>query len=470
MSVRTRILATILVVAALGLVAAGGTAYLVGRQAVLIGIDQRLNEQVAAARILALGTDGDGDGAQFTTTRDALEKIVAQIVPDRHSSSLGILQGRPAFVPGVSAAFSVPTDPAFIDRILSEVADGSVRIGTATTDLGDLRYIAAPVAIDDQRGVFVTAVDIRAELADFGAATVAYAAVAAGVLVIIGLVGWVVAGRLLAPIRRLRLAAEDITATDRGVRIPVVGRDDVSALTATVNDMLDRLDAALTSQRRLLDDVRHELKTPITIVRGHLELLDATDAGDVESTRLIAIDELDRMTGLIDEIENLAESRLVATRRAPVHAAELAAEVFAKARGIPGHAWQSAITAQSVVSVDRAKIVQAWLQLVDNAVKYSPAGSMIIIGAGDYEGLVEFWVQDSGPGIPPGAERTIFDRHTRAKANGAAGTGLGLSIVRSIVTAHAGRVAVASSRNGTRIGFVLPAKVAAPVVQETVSA
>ena len=454
-SVRSRILATILTVAALGLVAAGSTAYLVGRQSVLVGIDDRLNEQVAAARLMALGPD-DG-GTSFDTTREALEQIVARLAPDRNSSSLGILDGRPAFVPGVAAAFDVPTDPAFIERMLRDVADGQVRLGTATTTLGDLRYIAAPVAIDDQRGVFVIAVDLRAELGEFTSAVGAYAAVALGVILIIGLIGWVVAGRLLAPIRRLRLAAEDITATERGARIPVVGHDDVSELTATVNDMLDRLDGAITSQRRLLDDVRHELKTPITIVRGHLELLDAHDSAEVDSTRLLAIDELDRMSGLIDEIEVLAESRLMVTRRAAVHAGEISSEVFAKSRGIAGHAWKSSISATALVSVDRAKIVQAWLQLVDNAIKYSPAGSVIVIGSNDFEGAVEFWVQDSGPGIPPGAEQAIFDRHSRVHHDGTPGSGLGLSIVRSIVTAHAGRVAVASGPSGTRIGFVLPA-------------
>ena len=163
------------------------------------------------------------------------------------------------------------------------------------------------------------------------------------------------------------------------------------------------------------------------------------------------------MSGMIDEIELLAENRLLVARRERVHAGELSQEVFAKSRGIPGHDWRSAISATSMVSIDRHKIVQAWLQLVDNAVKYSPPGSLIIIGSGDFEGSVEFWVQDTGPGIPPGAERTIFDRHARGETGGAPGSGLGLSIVRSIVTAHAGRVAVVSGTGGTRIGFVLPA-------------
>ena len=438
----------------LGLVAAGGTAYLVGRQSILNEIDERLVVQISDARSLALGA-GD-DGQPYETTRDALESMVARVVPDRNASSLGILDGRPVFVPGVSVAFDVPIDPAFIERILSEVGDGSVRLGSAPTELGELRYIAAPVAIDADRGVFVIAVDLGAELAPFTAAFGIYSAAATGALAIIGLVGYAVAGRLLAPIRRLRIAAEEITATQRATRIPVLGRDDVSELTETVNDMLDRLDAALTGQRRLLDDVRHELKTPITIVRGHLELLDPSDPGDTAATRAIAIDELDRMSGLIDEIGVLAESRMVSMRRDVLRPSELTAEVLAKSRGMTTHTWRPGGHASAPVSGDRQKVVQAWLQLADNAAKYSPHGSTIFIGSTDLDGEVEFWVRDGGPGIPEGAESLIMERFGRADTTGAVGSGLGLSIVQSIVAVHGGRMVVASSVNGSRIGFALP--------------
>lgn len=451
---RSRILATILVVCALGLIGAGGTAYLVGRQGILADVDQHLTEQVTAARILAL--EGDASGHEFTTTRDALEAIVATVLPDREGASLGILAGRAAFAPGVAMSFDLPSDPAFIERVLAEVSDGSVRMGTAVTSMGELRYIAAPVAIDDERGVFLIAVDLRAALADFNGAFGTYALVAAGALAIIGLVGFATAGRLLAPIRQLRVAAEEITATQRATRIPVVGRDDVSELTVTVNDMLDRLDTALTNQRRLLDDVQHELKTPITIVRGHLELLDPGDPDDTQATRAIAIDELDRMAGLIDEIGVLAESRMLVMRRDGILSAELTAEVLAKAQGIPGHDWRGGGTAETRVSVDRQKIVQAWLQLADNAAKYSPRGTPIFIGSTDLPGEVEFWVRDGGPGIPAGAEDRILERFGRADTTGAAGSGLGLSIVQSIIRAHGGRMVVASSVNGSRIGFALP--------------
>src|SRR5690606_8460106 len=124
----------------------------------------------------------------------------------------------------------------------------------------------------------------------------------------IALVGWFVAGRLLRPLRAVRDAASRITATDLSERIPVTGRDDVPDLTRTVNDMLDRLESATSAQQRLLDDVRHELQTPITIVRGHLELLDPGDEDEVASVRTLALDELDRMAGLVDAVGSLAET------------------------------------------------------------------------------------------------------------------------------------------------------------------
>lgn len=452
-SVRRRILVVLVLVALGGMAIAGAAAFVVGRQNVITRIDTRLIDQISAARMVAIDPESDSN---FTTTRDALGAIVATVVPDQGESTLGVLDGRAAFAPGVDVSFDLAKEPGFITRVLDEVKDGTVRIGTATTSIGDVRYIASPVAIDDGRGVFIIATDIGAELTEFTSAFAVYAPVAAAMLLIIALVGWLVSGRLLSPLRRLRETAEDITAHERSVRIPVTGNDDLSELTRTFNGMLDRLDAALVSQRRLLDDVRHELKTPITIVRGHLELMDPLDADDIRATRLIAMDELDRMSGMIDEIELLAESRLVPVKRESVHAGELTSEVFAKARGIRSHHWQLAVAAGSQVSIDRQKIAQAWLQLVDNAVKYSPEGSTILIGSVDHERTVEFWVQNTGPGLPPGEELSIFERNTRIHTGDAPGSGLGLSIVRSIVLAHGGRVGAASSPTGTRIGFILP--------------
>jgi len=239
-------------------------------------------------------------------------------------------------------------------------------------------------------------------------------------------------------------------------------------LTATINDMLDRLDTALTSQRQLLDDVRHELKTPITIVRGHLELLDSGNVADVEATRALAIDELDRMAGLVDDIEFLAETQGTNPVRELVDVDDLTAEVFAKASVIPGHEWALAEVATVTASLDPARITQAWLQLADNAAKYSATGTLIELGSSTNGTEVEFWVADRGPGIPADARARIFERFGRVDTGrGIRGSGLGLPIVAAIAHAHGGRVNLVSSPSGSRFGIVMRVVHADPAQRDT---
>lgn len=452
---------------------AGATAFLVQRDRTLQEIDDRLLSRVETARFVITGETAATGGeettaaapgtASFASTREALEAVLARVIPSRNESSLGIIDGRATFVPGVEIDFHLEDDPALVARFVDEVSDGTVRIGTAVSPLGHLRYIAAPIVVEGsaESGVYVTAIDLDAELRELTSAFGTYSLVAAAALAAVGLVGWFVAGRLLRPIRQLRAAASRITASERNERIPVAGRDDVSDLTRTVNDMLDRLDGAMTGQRQLLDDVRHELKTPITILRGHLELLDPEDSREVQATRALAIDELDRMTGLVDDIESLAESEGAIPARIRTDVADLTADVFAKAAGIPEREWVLADTANVSMPIDPARITQAWLQLVDNAVKYSPAGSRVVLGSTEYDSAVEFWVADQGPGIPPGTEKRIFERFGRVDGGrGIRGSGLGLPIVKAIATAHDGYVSMSTSPNGSRFGIVVPLETA----------
>lgn len=468
-SVRSRILAVILVVTSLGMAVSGLSAYFVQRDRVLSTIDDELLATVEAARGIVTGESAVANGTDttvpessttaFTTVEEALSAVMSRLVPGRHESSVAIIDGAARFIPGTEIAFHLEDDPEFIERVWNEAAAGSVTLGTAITTVGTLRYVSVPVTVDgsDQVGAYVTAVDAQRAVDEVAGAFLTYAWLALLSLAAIGVVGWFVAGRLLSPLRRLSETASRITAEDLSERIPVNGNDDVSTLTETVNDMLDRIDEALTSQRQLLDDVRHELKTPITIVRGHLELLDASKPADVRAALEIAIDELDRMAGLVDDIDALARVEHLAALAEPTDVADLTALVFSKMQAIPDRRWQLESSADVVAHVSPTRITQAWLQLADNAAKYSPVGSLIRVGSTVYAGSVEFWVADEGPGIPEGAERRIFERFGRADTGrGIGGSGLGLPIVAAIARAHNGYVSLDSSPSGSRFGIVVP--------------
>lgn len=451
-----------LLVAALGMTAAGLAAYLIQRERVLSQIDDRLTATVEGLQFIAEGGD---DEVPPTTVLAFLSDAMKRVLPDHNESTLGIVDGEARLRPS-SVEFDLDSDAAFVERIVGEAnPDGVVR-GTADTTRGTLRYVIIPVAIqgDDSTGSYVSAYDLDAELAEINEAFRTYAWVAAGALVIVGLVGWYVSGRLLRPLRLLRQTASEIGENDLTSRIPADGTDDVSDLSRTFNAMLDRLQRSFDTQRRLLDDVSHELRTPITIVRGHLELLDARSPSEVDATRELAIDELDRMNGLVDDIALLVKtSRPDFLRREPVEVAELTELVLAKASALsPDHEWALAGSAHAVVELDPARVTQAWLQLAENAAKYAPPGTPISIGSvvihDDGASTLELWVRDRGPGIPQEQLDWIFDRFARVEVGrGVDGSGLGLSIVAAIAAAHGGR---AYARNptggGARVAICLP--------------
>jgi len=469
LSVRVRILAAILLVTATGLAAAGATAYLVQRERTLSAIDGALVSAVDEARFIAT----DAGGASLD---DIMGAIIQRLRPGTNETTLAVIDGAAALAPGGDVDFRLERDTAFIERVATETAAGDVVRGTSTSPQRTLRYVAVPVTagVDPARGVFIAAFDLDAELKPISDAFLTYTVVALAALAGVGLVGWFVAGRLLSPIRALRQTAARITASDVSERIPVVGRDDVSELTTTVNGMLDRLDQALTSQRRLLDDVGHELKTPITIVRGHLELMDPDDAAEVSASRDLAIDELDRMNGLVRDISTLAEvQRPIRLNRRPVDIATLTERVRMKAAALSAHHWVTSEVADIVVSVDSDKLTQALLQLAVNAVTHGAPDGPIEIGSAtgvDAAGLarLRLWVHDEGPGISEHSQLHIFERFRRGdRGRGTSGSGLGLAIVSAIAVAHGGAVSVASRPGrGSTFTIDLPIEAESPAPHE----
>lgn len=461
-SARVRILGAILAVACVGLAIVGSVTFLVQRERVLSEIDDRLTSQFASLQTVAGAGSTATDGAstatdtlsidQYPTVVEYLRVAVARLVPGHNEASLGILDGHARYRPGTLSGLDISQEESLIDRVVAETtAAGAAVRGTAVTDQGSLRYIAIPIAMagDTQEGIYLRAVNLDAELSPVTVSIVTYALAACAVLLAVAIVGWFVAGRLLSPLRRLRDTADSITLTDLGARLPTHGNDDITDLTRTVNSMLDRLEGSVDTQRQLLDDVRHELKTPITIVRGHLELMDPRDAEDVRATREIGIAELDRMTRLVDDIDLLAAAEQDQFSMSDVDVTALTDRVNELVSVIPGHEWIVRESGRGQMVGDEDRLLQAWLQLADNAAKYTPDGAPIEIGSTVQHAEAQLWVRDHGPGIPAASRHRIFRRFDRAQGKRSiGGSGLGLAIVDAITKAHGGRCSVTDTPGG----------------------
>ncbi|MBD3884048.1 HAMP domain-containing protein [Phormidium tenue FACHB-886] len=276
-------------------------------------------------------------------------------------------------------------------------------------------------------------------------------------LVISFVLAWITVGRVLFPLRLVTKTAQSITESDMTQRIPVRGKDEIAVLTATFNDMLNRLQTAFDSQKEFLKDVSHELRTPVTVIQGHLETLKYHPETQEETIALL-MDELERMSRLVNDLLLLAKTEhpdFLHFR--PEELDWLTEELYLKSRPLADRKWQLESKGLSPIVVDRQRITQAVMNLVQNAIRHTEAGDTITLGSAVKENHAYLWVRDTGEGIAPEDQQRIFERFVRAtncdtmpgkRARRFEGHGLGLSIVQAIAYAHGGWVELSS-----RLGY-----------------
>ncbi|GAB6987463.1 HAMP domain-containing sensor histidine kinase [Nocardioides pyridinolyticus] len=333
--------------------------------------------------------------------------------------------------------------------------------GTTTVESpsGTQQVAVQTVRQGEDTGALVVVTNLDREREGLAETMRTYAITAGLVLLLVTAVAAWVSGRLLSPLRTLRETADHISETDLSRRLPVTGNDDITALTLTFNGMLDRLEAAFVGQRQFLDDAGHELKTPLTVLRGHLELLDTHDPEELAETRLLLLDEIDRMSRLVGDLILLAKSdRPDFLQPRDVDLDGLTRDVATKARGLGDREWTIDAAARVKIVADEQRLTQALLQLADNAVKHTRDGDTIAVGSSYDDGSARLWVRDTGPGVPPEDRERIFERFGRsAVPPGDEGFGLGLSIVGAIARAHGGSVTVEDAEPaGARFVITLP--------------
>ncbi|HKJ37846.1 MAG TPA: HAMP domain-containing sensor histidine kinase [Anaerolineales bacterium] len=286
-------------------------------------------------------------------------------------------------------------------------------------------------------------------------------------VVIAGVVTWFTLGVTLAPIKTIVETAEHINrADDLSRRIPHQGLndDEIGSLVSTFNQTLERLEGLFTSQQRFLADVSHELRTPLTVIKGNVDLIRRMKQFDEES--LISIDqEAGRLTRLVGGLLMLAqaESGKLPLTFKPVELDILITEVFQEMWVIAGNKVRVHLNEidQLQVNGDRDRLKQVLINLVGNAIQYTPQDGDVYLSVAKIADQARIICRDTGPGIPAEDLPHIFERFYRAEKSRtrgkSTGFGLGLSITKWIVELHGGRIEVDSKDDeGTTFAIWLP--------------
>ncbi len=273
-------------------------------------------------------------------------------------------------------------------------------------------------------------------------------------LVCSGLAGYFLMRRALTPVEVMINAAEEITFNDPHSRLPLVGSEPrIEALALALNRMLDRLDNAYTHVNRFSADAAHELRTPLTIIRGELEYVASEKPEPKETGRAvsIALEEMTRLSAMVDSLITLSRMDSLWGKRvhSDVDLLALASEtvdqmnLLAEDKDIR---LEPPTGEPIVVAGDRDRIKQVFVNVVDNAIKYSTAGGRVGISVHAESDIAVVTISDSGIGIPAEFHERVFDRFYRVSTDrGEIGAGLGLAIVRSICNAHGGTVTLKST-------------------------
>ena len=454
-SVRTRITVVIAVLTAVAMTGAGLLVYALESARIERQVNEQITQEIAEFRNLKRDPN---TGEPFDDVGRVLNVFLTRNVPDDDEMLVGYVRGEVPERTVNRYGQEVLDEPDYQDALADLEGTGGTRVIESAT-FGETWVTLVPVTNAEGQGSLVIVNFLRDEHEELDGTLQTYALIALLSLGLITAIAGLQSGRLLAPLRTLEGTAREITATDLSRRIPERGNDDITALTRTINGMLERLDAGFAAQRQFLDDAGHELKTPLTVVRGHLELLDSDDPAELEQTRELLLDEVDRMTRLVSDLILLAKSRrpdfLVLGE---VGLTALTQSVLAKATALGDREWRLDGMARGRAVLDEQRVTQALLQLADNAVKHTDPGALVAIGSAAEDGHVRLWVRDTGAGIPAEDREAVVERFGRSHVRaGDDGFGLGLSIVSAIAGAHGGAVHITDNEpTGALVEIRLP--------------
>lgn len=331
---------------------------------------------------------------------------------------------------------------------------------TSKPKIERILYLAEPVTFQGEvKGVFVAVHVTAGEIQEAIDAVKISLGIWLIALILAALAAWIASGKVLNPLQKLSQTLSLIDESDLKQRISVTGTGEIAQLTKGFNQMMERLERVFLSQRELLNDMGHELRTPISIIRGNLELM-GNNPIEQEEVLAIVFDELDRMSRLVNNLIFLAKAeRPDFLLEETIDIALFTQEIYSKITALAERNWQLNHQGQGTFQGDRQRLTQALINLAQNAVQHTKETDRIILGSKTNTNAVYFWLEDTGKGFAPEERELIFQRFARAKNNRchSEGQGLGLSIVQAIAEAHKGKVeARGQLEKGATFTLILP--------------
>jgi heavy metal sensor kinase len=338
---------------------------------------------------------------------------------------------------------------------------------TLSGDIETMRVYTLPV-IEDKTLVYITqvAIPLSSYQNALNKLRLTFFILLPLVVLLSSIAGFLLAALIIRPLKRIIGSVRRITAENLKLRIKIPDtKDEIKELVDTFNTMLEKLDESFSSQKQLTQDISHELRTPLTIMRGEMEvaLKKARSPEEYMAVLESGLDEIGRLTIMVENLLMLSrfDSREVRMEIKPVSIGGLLNDIIADMHIL---AEKKEITIECnvldkvLVNCDEHQIRRAFINIIDNAIKYTPAHGKILINLADMDNRTRIKISDSGIGISLNNLHFIFNRFFRVdKSRSSEGFGLGLSISKSIIEAHKGRLSIESELGrGTTVIIDLP--------------
>lgn len=452
--------------------------FVTGAYVFVLGLGRARTDSAVLDAVTNLELELLAERPRHPTTRAAAAEVlsklhfrqIAFVVFDSSGKLVASSRARQRSGPEEGSAASL--DVSELGRIASGAATSDAQVVAVPDREGGFRAAVTSMAMPDGRFVVSAAVPVYVEAETLSDAREAMLVAIPVTLLLASLFGWLLARHSLEPMVTMRERAAGIGATSLGDRLPIKNpADEVGQLAAVINDLLARLEHAFARQRQFMADASHELRTPVAVVQHEASLALSRphrNPEEYEDSLSIVRDAGRRMRLIVDDLFLLASADAgeVPMRHEPLYLDEVVADcarvvrALAQSRGITV---SLDLPEEAPFTGDEALLHRLVLNLLDNAIKYSPAGAGVTLRLSVASEQYRLEVADTGRGIPAEMQAHIFERFVRADAarthddTHTSGAGLGLSIARWIAGAHCGELNLArSSSEGSVFVVTLP--------------